>query len=758
MAKRKQFFLKIFIIYSLLLLIFFIIIAGLFFFRNSEILHSQAKSQREIFISQARERIDLGMDIINGITSQLRTNENVKNYSRVSSDNYFDVIKIRDLLSSILVAFPGNQSTIDVFKPGTHLLITPRNTLDIEDYFGYKGFSEQQVNEIYQFVESSRLPNNYVVLTSGADRVIDRGGKSFTLVKKLSFGGSSELVLFITFYERYYLPELNSFTSDTFIIAKEDSIITLSSTLNEEDLADLLNGYGHEFISQNSGIASGSVQARYGKYFFTVLRSQSIDWQYIYISSNEFVQSQIRSLILTSVGIMLLLMVLGIVIAYFTTRLVYRPVSNTINSLKPYSKAEVGRDEFMYIVKTADGIYKDLQTTIENNRISLKDKFLRDLLYGHISEDTIKSSAGMFGLGGFLTGSLHVAVLEHINYLELEDNYTREGLISIRSQLLAILKNEIGREIACETVELDYKRYAVIFRETGEARIKKVLNNAISGIEEHFEIIICAAIGKPAEIMEDLSKSFHEALNVLEYRHVFEKRSVIDVNDIESSKNEQYFYPMDFENNLINFTVSGKKAQAGAILQRILEENLTHRQLSRETVVQFIFAIVATIKRILQKISKSEADIFKEDSVLYLELRMYENKQQLEKEIKEIFDLIIDRICSEDEMVNMGIADKMKEYIINNYTKDISLEDIAVHFNLSRGYICSLFKNELGRNFKEYLDDFRVEKAKELIAKKNIKIRDLANQIGYNDTGTFIRIFKKYTGVSPGQYAETIRD
>jgi hypothetical protein len=67
MAKRKQFFSKIFVIYSLLLLFFFLVLAGIFFFRNREILHEQAKAQRAIFTEQARDRIDLGVKIVNGI-------------------------------------------------------------------------------------------------------------------------------------------------------------------------------------------------------------------------------------------------------------------------------------------------------------------------------------------------------------------------------------------------------------------------------------------------------------------------------------------------------------------------------------------------------------------------------------------------------------------------------------------------------------------------------------------------------------------
>jgi two-component system response regulator YesN len=105
------------------------------------------------------------------------------------------------------------------------------------------------------------------------------------------------------------------------------------------------------------------------------------------------------------------------------------------------------------------------------------------------------------------------------------------------------------------------------------------------------------------------------------------------------------------------------------------------------------------------------------------------------------------------------LSDQMTDFIHNNYHKDISLVDLSERFNASPAYISILFKNYTGENFKDYLNMYRVNKAKSLLSENtNLKINDLAGMVGCNHPNTFIRMFKKYEGVSPGQYAKQLTD
>ncbi len=76
---------------------------------------------------------------------------------------------------------------------------------------------------------------------------------------------------------------------------------------------------------------------------------------------------------------------------------------------------------------------------------------------------------------------------------------------------------------------------------------------------------------------------------------------------------------------------------------------------------------------------------------------------------------------------------------------------MSEYIGFSSKYLSSLYKQLFGEKFKTTLDQKRIEKAKEIMrVNPNIKIKDLAEEIGYNSANTFIRVFKKYEGVSPG--------
>lgn len=83
---------------------------------------------------------------------------------------------------------------------------------------------------------------------------------------------------------------------------------------------------------------------------------------------------------------------------------------------------------------------------------------------------------------------------------------------------------------------------------------------------------------------------------------------------------------------------------------------------------------------------------------------------------------------------------------------DISFLDLANAAHISRSYLSSLFKKEVGCNFPEYLVKFRINKATEILNKKNIQLSQLAILVGYEDYAQFSKMFKKYKGCSPKQY------
>lgn len=97
-----------------------------------------------------------------------------------------------------------------------------------------------------------------------------------------------------------------------------------------------------------------------------------------------------------------------------------------------------------------------------------------------------------------------------------------------------------------------------------------------------------------------------------------------------------------------------------------------------------------------------------------------------------------------------------KEYIINNYYKNISLKTVADEIFLSQNYLSELFKKETGEGFYEFLSNYRIKKAKEILITTNLKVYEIAERVGYSDSITFGRAFKKKTGKTPNHYRNDI--
>ena len=100
-------------------------------------------------------------------------------------------------------------------------------------------------------------------------------------------------------------------------------------------------------------------------------------------------------------------------------------------------------------------------------------------------------------------------------------------------------------------------------------------------------------------------------------------------------------------------------------------------------------------------------------------------------------------------------AETMREYLRNNYMKEISMQDAARVMNYSDAYFCKLFKQCFDQNFTSYLTNFRVNEAKKLLKDRNISVKDVGMRVGYYDSNYFAKVFKRVTGVIPSEYRDS---
>lgn len=111
----------------------------------------------------------------------------------------------------------------------------------------------------------------------------------------------------------------------------------------------------------------------------------------------------------------------------------------------------------------------------------------------------------------------------------------------------------------------------------------------------------------------------------------------------------------------------------------------------------------------------------------------------------------------QEDLSDNVVVNRIVRFIKMRYNNpDLCITMISEHLNLSSTYICHLFKDVTGMTLNNYLTDYRMRKAKEMIGDPNQKVKDIAGLVGYRNGNYFSYQFKKYTGLSPSEYREQI--
>jgi len=130
----------------------------------------------------------------------------------------------------------------------------------------------------------------------------------------------------------------------------------------------------------------------------------------------------------------------------------------------------------------------------------------------------------------------------------------------------------------------------------------------------------------------------------------------------------------------------------------------------------------------------------------------------------EIFDYLKDLVRLIRELNDGVIVDNVDRSLrlVTTYMQthfcdpNISFEALAREVNFSVSYISALLRKKLGTSFVKMLTDLRIEKAKELLTNPSLKIVDIAEQLGYNDSYYFSHCFKKHTGIPPKEFRNKV--
>lgn len=145
----------------------------------------------------------------------------------------------------------------------------------------------------------------------------------------------------------------------------------------------------------------------------------------------------------------------------------------------------------------------------------------------------------------------------------------------------------------------------------------------------------------------------------------------------------------------------------------------------------------------------NEADI---QSNIIAELDMQTSLRNYEMTLIKQIDKLLKEMESTTRDKNAKPVLRATAYIESHYSEHISLETMAGIVNLNPIYFSNLFKRELGKSFTEYLTEYRMKKAREMLRGTDKNISEIAYALGYSDARYFSKVFKKEVGVRPTEY------
>ena len=92
------------------------------------------------------------------------------------------------------------------------------------------------------------------------------------------------------------------------------------------------------------------------------------------------------------------------------------------------------------------------------------------------------------------------------------------------------------------------------------------------------------------------------------------------------------------------------------------------------------------------------------------------------------------------------VVNQVLQHIDKHYAEELSLKLLGAQYHLHPVYLGQLFHKETGETFAEYINKYRIERAKEQLRGSNLKVHEIARKVGYWETGYFYKQFRKYVG------------
>jgi AraC-like DNA-binding protein/ligand-binding sensor protein len=226
------------------------------------------------------------------------------------------------------------------------------------------------------------------------------------------------------------------------------------------------------------------------------------------------------------------------------------------------------------------------------------------------------------------------------------------------------------------------------------------------------------------------------------------------IKKMEDSEAEISRYPFEKETDLIDYIENGETRRARAALNEILGNVFFATGGDLKMVRARVLELVVLLSRAAVRGGADAEQIFGMNYQYINRINSFTNIESIASWLSIVIGKFSELVFDMREIKHADAIQRAMHYVRENFHDKISLDDAASYVNLSPSYLSKLFKKELDLNFNTYLNQVRVEKSKNFLLNTEISLIDIAGMCGFEDQSYFSKVFKKFSGSSPGKFRE----
>lgn len=281
-----------------------------------------------------------------------------------------------------------------------------------------------------------------------------------------------------------------------------------------------------------------------------------------------------------------------------------------------------------------------------------------------------------------------------------------------------------------------------------EAEVQEYFSELQNQVESRFNVMTFLCIGPSFRSFSQLPESYRMAAKLQKYLILEGYGTCISQRQIQNRKTEA----LSMDETLLRKFILKKETEAAVGYM----EDLFINNIRGDASAASLYQMAVRMAMLLQEIKKEYKlesgkfqDITELIEIIFRADDIHGIRTAFVSEITEIIACMHEEDSQYTPVVRQIIAE-----VQQNYREDMNLKTLAYKYHMNASYLGQIFQKEVGCSFARYLSNTKNGIAKELILNTNMKINDIARQVGYPDTSYFYRKFKQCYGVSPASLRE----